>query len=671
MTVAVCFIRRTADGLALTGARWVDLRGEQSTTHTPAAKAVDDPRGGIAHLAQWIITQCQASPGNPEVLLVLDSDGSSCGWLTASGREPELVSAAVRDVLAESDEDSPASLDWMGTWVGDSEPGAAVSVQALTNVATTKGQANDDGKADVARKSRHRLALLAVPDVSVRLLLDRIDQDSGGAVRVRRTITLWHAMAQVQGAAGKPGPSRTPQLKVDDRIVADIAPTETHPRATIIIDDHADGPAGSDGAGGAGGQLLWTWSAPGAEGGGLLCAGTLLLREAIDRPTPTSRATTGLRLSSGTDDDADEQPSATSARVVSVSRADLGRLTAEWLGWSMQLGVAPGHVTIAGPSTVTCVGLPDDLPATSGVGAVGSAIARAWPGCRAEATMQEDPIGAVLRRLVDIENDGGTLPAGPMAVDPRASVTDLSTRPGRATRALHLWGALAMFAGAAGIGVLGMRLNRSAGDLQAATQSAIAERAELISELRSQDKVTIPADAPDPVAIVRSRINGLNEQRREMRAEEPLLAELSRVLTAARDIPGLELRSLSLESAGMLNTAEFLVTGDAGPTFLERVRATRSGAPREVPWDGRTAGTEGNRRRFNVSGRAFSEAPKTGSTTPPPLAPAPAPTPAPAPEASSPALATPQAQPTVATEPASEPAPPPAPQPAPQPAPVP
>ncbi|MFN7431135.1 MAG: hypothetical protein ACK5TP_11225, partial [bacterium] len=217
-----------------------------------------------------------------------------------------------------------------------------------------------------------------------------------------------------------------------------------------------------------------------------------------------------------------------------------------------------------------------------------------------------------------VENLGTLLPAGPMAVDPRQSITTLSTRPGRASRKLHLWGGLALLAGGAAVAVLGVRAGRSARELAGQLDGIVATR-----------------------------------------EEDPLIAELARFLQASEGVQGLELRALSLNS-GMLATAEFLAQQDAGPTFLERIRATRTGAPRELRWDGRTIGVDGTRRRFNLSAR-MDDAPKST----PPLPPLPKPTPPPTPTTTPATPATPestQGNPTPAS-----PAPVPAPSPAPEP----
>ncbi|MFO0493014.1 MAG: hypothetical protein ACK51T_11355, partial [bacterium] len=240
---------------------------------------------------------------------------------------------------------------------------------------------------------------------------------------------------------------------------------------------------------------------------------------------------------------------------------------------------------------------------------------------------------------------------------PRQSITTLSTRPGRASRKLHLWGGLALLAGGAAVAVLGVRAGRSARELTGQLDGIVATREEFFAKAKKYGAVITPA-TPEPVALLRSKVNEKLAQRRELREEDPLIAELARFLQASEGVQGLELRALSLNS-GMLATAEFLAQQDAGPTFLERIRATRTGAPRELRWDGRTIGVDGTRRRFNLSAR-MDDAPKST----PPLPPLPKPTPTPTPTTTPATPATPestQGNPTPAS-PAPVPAPTPAPE---------
>lgn len=639
MTIAACFISRAGGGLALTGARWFDLKGQSAWRGVAPEKAVEDPARSSEQLGEWIIAQCAASPGRPEVILVLDADGSACSWMSAESGEPEDVRAAVRDALGESEDDGGASLAWMGTWVGPAEAGVATSVQGLTDVALARGE-QTKAKRRKDNAPKQRMGVMSVPDLPVRLLLDQLDK---AGIRVRRVSTVWHVLAMASAPA-KPSARKGPKPPTlqDDRVVADSEPDAGVTVASVIIDDD---PGASVTAGG--GQLLWCWS----QGGALLCAGSMRLRESVDRGSDSSSSVgkaPGLRLvgpdgSLGTASDSGDEPAptASSARIIEVTRGDIGRLLTDWLGWSVQTGHTPAKIVVAGPASVTCSGLDFDLPEMLGVAAVGAGLGKAWPGAQVGASAQDDPIGAAMQRVVDAENDGQTLDAGPIAVDPRQSVTTLSTRPGRASRSLHLWGGLALLAAAAGIGVLGWRVGKSADDLAEGVAKVQSDRAAILDKARKDLKLVIPADAADPVSIIQSKINELNTQRREMRAEDPLLPEVTRFLKAAQGVQGIELRSVSLTSAGLLATAELLVKDDAGPTFLDRLRSSRTGLGRELKWDGRTVGVDGERRRFNLSGK-FEDVAKGPAVDPPVLTP--------------PAAAPPAADPTATPAPGDKPA---------------
>lgn len=656
MTVAACFISRAGGGLAITGARWFDLKGESPWLGLAPGKAIEDPVRAAEMLVEWIAVQAKASPGNPEVIIVLDSDGAGCGWITAESPQPEVVRAAVRDALGDSEEDTSPSLAWMGQWVGPSEVGSATSVQALADVTIPRQKS---AKQTIRRQ---RLGIMSVPDAPIRLVLDALD---GAGIRVRRVCTIWHALAAAQVEKTKPTtPAPTP---TPPRIVADATTTTVDDViASVLIQEPP-------------GEILWTWS----QGGALLCAGSIKLRESVDEPPAVEPAPGRANLRLIDTQDPDQPPGEPPTSVVEVGRSDIGRLATDWLGWSVQTGLAPQRISVAGASSITCNGLEFDLPDMLGVAAVAAGIGKAWPGVPVAAAVNDDPVATTLRRMIDVENLGTLLPAGPMAVDPRQSITTLSTRPGRASRKLHLWGGLALLAGGAAVAVLGVRAGRSARELAGQLDGIVATREEFFTQAKKYGAVITPA-TPEPVALLRSKVNEKLAQRRELREEDPLIAELARFLQASEGVQGLELRALSLNS-GMLATAEFLAREDAGPTFLERIRATRTGAPRELRWDGRTIGVDGTRRRFNLSAR-MDDAPKNtpplpplpkptptptptttpatpatpestqGNPTPAPTAPVPAPTPVP----ETPAPETPPATPATPTSP--EPAPTPAPE---------
>jgi len=591
VTVAACFIQRDAGGAALRAARFVDLRGERTWDAPSLARTLDQPREVIVALARWISERVSASPGKPDVLMVLDADGSACGWLSTDSSEQRVVRAAVRDALSTDEDDSASSLGWMSGLT----PGSDTSVQALVDVAQPARGVRDDSSAG----KRQRLGLLAVSDLTVRLLLDELD---GLGVQVRRVTSVWHAMAAVNAPASAGDRAEGAGVVAEDTVPASASVMLLEPQ----------------------GRLLWAW----ASGPGLLCAGSIQLRESIDQAGAEEReaaaSARGLRLSGAPDGDPDRSEdghdgggrassgrdggrdgnrAAATSSVLEVTRSDVGRLVADWMGWSMQLGVSPQRISVVGTPTVTCSGLEFDLPEMAGVAAVAAGLGKAWPGASVQAGLSADPLGDMLRVLVSAETEAERLPGAAMAVDPRLSVVDLSARPGRSSRALHLWGGLALLAAAVGVGVLGWRIGRSGGDLRLGLKLAGENRVDLMSKAGALG-AKVPADSPDPVAVITSRIIAIQNERKEMREEDPLLAEAVRFLKAAEGVPDVQLRSLSLSSQN-LATAELMVPGggDQGPTILDRLRASSTGLARQARWDGRTLRVEGTRRQFNVMGK--------------------------------------------------------------------
>lgn len=639
MTVAAIFIQRDAAGTALCSARFSDLRQEHRWRAPSVERVLAEPRETVAALARWTAQHLAQSPGRPDLLIVLDADGAACGWLSADSEEQRVVSAAVREALTNDEEDSASSLGWM---TGQA-PGRDTSVQALVDVARPRAQR---AKGTDAPPARPRVGLLAVCDVTVRLLLDELDKLG---VPVRRVTTLWHAMAALSAGAQRAGDRAATDRALDE------APGLTSASVMLLEPQ---------------GRLLWAWG----SGAGLLCAGHAHLRESLDQPPaepfpqprPGARAS-ALRISRGADagdttevepNDADEgQPPPQAAGVVEVTRADVGRLVTDWIGWSIQLGVSPQRISVVGTPTVTCSGLEFDLPEMTGVAAVAAGVGRAWPGAAVSASLSTDPIGDLLRALVDAEASDQRLPGAAMAADPRLSVLDLSARPGRGSRKLHLWGGLALVAAACGVGVLGWRVGRSTSDLRSGLESAAENRAALLDQA-TKAGVKFPPDNADPVGVISSRIVAITGERKELREEDPLLAEAVRFLKAADGIPEVQLRSLSFSSQG-LATAELMVPagGDAGPTILERVRASSTGLARQARWEGRAVRVEGAKRQFNYSAKFEDVPPAQRKAVEPPPAPAPSPpatttpepnTPAPT-DASAPAAPTPAAAPAPST----------------------
>lgn len=639
MTVAALFIQRDCAGGAITGLRLFHLRGSASWQVPHLKRATEDPLSTITAAADWTAEQIKNAPdgASSQLTVVLDAQGSTCQWLAAPSSDDAAIKATVRDALtAGPDDEGGASLSWLA----DAAPGADTSVQGLADVAVLDVP-QDTGK--------QRLALVSVADLPARVLLDELDKRD---IVVRRVCSAWHAMALAWDPSAKDQRTQKPD---DDRVVAASEPVG----AVVTIDPS--------------GLLTWSWS----QRGTLIAGGTLLLRKDQARigDEPEAPSGPGLRIAGSEPQEQDPRPTVS---VIEVVRSDIGRLASDWLGWSVQLGVAPARIAIVGPSSVTCAGIEFDLPDMLGVAAVGAGLGRHWPGASVHATIDEDATGKTVQRLMDMENGVGPGSAPTAAVDPRLSLTELSSRPGAADRKLHRWAGLALLIAAAAVAVIGWRVGRTISDVQA----QVFNTAEQQNTLLKSVAFAAPAAAKDddPALILKSKRIEMEKARADQKDEEPIVAEMQRVLVVLAQVKDVRLKTLQINSLGILSRFELSVPidGDQGPRVKELLTDTRSGATREIKWDGkhiRTANTE--RRDWNMAG-AFADAPKNAPKQPAPTVPAqdpkppaspmldsgpgaePAPTPAPSTEdpAAVPETPTPKTDPK--PEPAQPAAPPPA-----------
>lgn len=211
-------------------------------------------------------------------------------------------------------------------------------------------------------------------------------------VRVGTVTTLWHAIASAWDPAGVKIEPRSPSER--EAVVADDSPVH----ASVAIDPM--------------GRLLWAWS----HGGRLVAAGQVRLRVDPDGG-------------------------------VIVSAPDIARVGAAWMSWSVQFSAAPARVT--------CITPPLERAGLD-ARALGETLGRAWPGAAIDLAVDEDPIGATLRRLAVASTNAQEANAGPALSpdDPRASLLSLTRRPGRAHQRLYLWASMALVALALGVGAL-------------------------------------------------------------------------------------------------------------------------------------------------------------------------------------------------------------------------
>ncbi|HZW05686.1 MAG TPA: hypothetical protein VFF65_01075, partial [Phycisphaerales bacterium] len=439
---------------------------------------------------------------------------------------------------------------------------------------------------------------------------------------VRRVCSVWHALALAWDPAARE--RREPE---DDRVVAASEPVG----AVVTIDPS--------------GLLTWSWS----QQGTLIAGGTLALRRDEARePDADADDRPALRLAGAArvEREPDTHPGIS---VIEVVRSDIGRLASDWIGWSVQLGLAPARITVVGPDNITCAGLEFDLPETSGVAAVAAGLARHWPGAAVHAAVDADATGRTLQRLMDLENGVGPAGAPTAAVDPRLSLTELSGRPGAADRKLHRWAGLALVVAAAAVAVIGWKVGRAVGDVRSRADALREDQDKLLDSVKAVAPAALKDEAPE--LILKSKRIEMEKARADQKDEEPILAETQRVLMVFATVPDVRLKTLQINSLGILSRFELSVPleGDQGPTVKDKLAELHLGAKREVKWDGRhirTANAE--RRDWAMSGQFVDVKPAVTR---------PASTPA-GPEAAPPATppAAP-ASPLLDTGPGAEPAP--------------
>ncbi|MDP1661375.1 MAG: hypothetical protein Q8L55_05615, partial [Phycisphaerales bacterium] len=328
------------------------------------------------------------------------------------------------------------------------------------------------------------------------------------------------------------------------------------------------------------------------------------------------------------------------------------------------------RIAVIGPGNTACAGAEFGLPEMSGIAAVGAGLGKHWPGASVHATVDQDACGKTVQRLMELENGIGPASAPAAAVDPRLSLTELSGRPGAADRKLHRWAGLALVVAAGAVAVIGWRIGKSIGEVQAQAEALTNDQTELLKSVASVAPTALKDEAPS--LLLKSKRIEMERARTDQKNEEPILAEAQRVLLVLATVPDVRLKTLQINSLGILSRFELSVPleGDQGPTVKDKLAEIHLGSKREVKWDGkhiRTGNTD--RRDWNMAGQFVDvNAPATkpealtgpGNDAAPPASPmldtgpgaAPSPT-----EPQEPAPAEPAGAPATAPDPKPDPAP--------------
>jgi hypothetical protein len=437
VSARVCYIQREDRGAILARVRLIG-RSTDDAWNAPRGELDPLGTGDAGQAAVWIAEHLESKLGGRTLdRLCLDLDGAVCSWVPASAADPGMLRAVIeRDGAAASDDDG----------FGDAMGQGAGRFPDLPNELGYQTINTEPGGATALAEGR--AAVLAVPEVAARRLVDALDE---AGVQVEGCVTLWQAMALAfeprTGSAGA------------DRVVAENSPLI----ATVLCVP--------------GERVVWAWSRAGSP----VAAGAFRTR------IGSAGAAQAFLL-----EDGESEPPAHDGSEASETALG-GRLAAEWLAWAAQFGAFPGRVTWIGP--LARDGAPDQpglAPAQ-----IASALRRAAPDATVDVIDDADPIGLTMQRLAERLDDE------PRALDrPDARLASLSNRPGRVHRAMYHWLAIVLLIASAAIGAVGYEFwGQRAGAREALLEVRANQRA-----LLEQGAPELAGD-PYPTMKLRERLD--------------------------------------------------------------------------------------------------------------------------------------------------------------------
>lgn len=512
MSVRLCYLERARRGGLLRALRLfgqgVDERWPGSS---PRLGSLEDALPWIDRGAEWLqerLSQSRAA-GYLEAL-VLDVDGATCSWVAGLGSDYQAIAAAAR--LGHS-----TGADPLGDMPGGESSGVTPitffageptdsTIQPLANPSDEEAEPADESSGGVGLLAKlrkpstqkqpipaGRRGILAACDVPGRLFIDSLDRRG---VEVGRAITLWHALAQAWDPASE---VRRANRNSDEILAA------SGPACAVLLVDPGEADASIDDADATPPRLIWAWS----RGGMLLAGGSMRLAH------------------SRTDDETE----------LTLEQGEASRLAAEWLAWSMQLGVTPNRVV--------CV-LPESTRENGSAARFGAALTKAWPGSVGDAGFFDDPIAATFERLATAL-EGTPLPRG-LVAQPGDALVELSSRPGGAHRSMYKWLAGVVLVASVVMGVVAWQAGKSAERLVQASQVWKAKGEETVVAALGVRPLTDSLDAMR--TEVRLRQRELVPPSRVVPAK-PVLAELE-TITMVVSHEALTLESIDLSSGNLV-----------------------------------------------------------------------------------------------------------------------
>ncbi len=224
----------------------------------------------------------------------------------------------------------------------------------------------------------------------------------------------------------------------------------------------------------------------------------------------------------------------------SARRFASGRLAMDWLAWSAQLGRSPRRVF--------CL-VDDDAERSPSAGAFGEAVAGVWPGASVDLVRAHDPVLSTFLRLRERTAGGKAR----RRLDGSQQIEDLTSRPGRAHRAMYRWAALVFVLGAVALVILGYKLRTSAGDaLREAADTSAETNGLVLSELGEQ------ADPLYPILSLQSAIDraALERQTGDIEPVHPVLLALEELSVFSQYMTGVTITRLVVDQSFLTLTLE-------------------------------------------------------------------------------------------------------------------
>jgi hypothetical protein len=487
VSARIAYLSRADRGARLTGVRLLGPHGDEAWDPAPSGET--DPVAASLASARgaghWIAQRLSERKGASLAAVCLDVDGAACAWVATPTTDPSAIAAIARqgpiaDELVPGASSAETPLNFFAQTAQDSQ------VQGL--VAPAQPRKKGATAAD-------RVGVLAVGDIAARLLVDELDR---AGVPVDQITTLYHMMAD----AWDPSAARASATPSAGEVVSDAAPTT----GVVLVEPH--------------GRLVWAWSRRGM----LLAGGSLRLAMIRgEAPAPV--------------DEAGFSPAVPSPRLA-VTESDIARLSADWLAWSVQLGVAPDRVICLLPQDATQIETDHGLEPTVRL------LSKRWGDITIDAAVYEDPVGATLLRVIAKEQDRGTL-----AGDPRAGLTLLSHRPTRAHQRLYMWAAGAVMLVALALGIGAWRIHAAAATSRVAAAEFKRKIEALVQEVHPPARIS-------PLGVSMALRQELSKLQKEFAPPDkpdptqPILEELD-ALSSVLGVPDIELTEITLTNTAV------------------------------------------------------------------------------------------------------------------------